>query len=153
MRISWLSINQGAQLDANGGRFLLAFLMWQNLRSTAERVPTPASQPLSNQQQALGIEDVMWAAISSSEEDLLKCCFPSGYQNQPWPAFSAVGVCYWVKGDSALRAIAEGCAKVAFSQSKNPDDCALFYVALGKLPVLAGLYQMAQQKRVADTLR
>ena len=48
--------------------------------------------------------------------------------------------------DDQLRELIEKCAKGEFAKTKNADDCALLFVVVDRVNVLAGLYKATQNK-------
>lgn len=63
-----------------------------------------------------------------------------------------LGAGFWLTDAAALRTQAEAMARLAYSVSRDPHDCALLYLSLGKRPMLLNLFRTSSNKKVADFL-
>lgn len=95
--------------------------------------------------------EVAWALQSDCHSTLLDLCLDR-LGDHSWPALRSVGAGLWLPaGDALLRAV-DGAAKAAFSASKDPEACALFYLALGKKRALVALCRAVQNTKLHDFL-
>ncbi|KAK2077699.1 hypothetical protein QBZ16_004545 [Prototheca wickerhamii] len=70
-----------------------------------------------------------------------------------WENLRRLGAGFWLRDERLMADTAEAVAKARFAASKrNPESCALLYIALGKRAALQGLYRAAGQRRQADFL-
>lgn len=60
----------------------------------------------------------------------------------------AVGAGFWLSDPEALKAQAEALARAQYARNKDAHDCALLYLALGRKPVLQGLFRTSNNKKV-----
>tara|TARA_B100000795_G_scaffold223100_1_gene178182 strand:- start:464 stop:967 length:504 start_codon:yes stop_codon:yes gene_type:complete len=84
--------------------------------------------------------DVAWAMQSQCHSTILETFQASGARKD-WQALRALGAGFWLPQGDALRAALDTAAKVQFASRKDPQDCALLFVALGKKGQLQGLYK------------
>ena len=116
-----------------GARFLLRALTARELlRGGDGEAAAPARLVTS--------ADVAWAVLSQCHVTILETFLASGARND-WPALRALGAGFWLPQGDPLRAALDAAAKVQFARSKDPQDCALLFVALGKKGQLQGLYK------------
>lgn len=69
-----------------------------------------------------------------------------------WPQLRGLGAGLWLVDAAAARAVAELLARSQFSRHRDPYECALMYLALGKRAVLQSLFRQANNVRIADFL-
>ncbi|CAL5224911.1 g7676 [Coccomyxa viridis] len=69
-----------------------------------------------------------------------------------WPRLRQAGVGFWMTDPKQVRQLAEQLAKAQFAAKRDPHDCALIYIALGKKTLLQGLFRSAQHKKQAEFL-
>lgn len=133
-------------LDPCGARFALL------AQSHLELSKTP-SLPLS----------IVANAVHSSSRDALMDIFLSsapannsraseGEANRMWDRAKALGAGWWVSTTSECKKLAERIARADFSANRNPDDAALWYIALGRRTTLAALYKAQQNTKMAQFL-
>ena len=116
-----------------GARFLLRALTARDLlRGGDGEAAAPAGLVTS--------ADVAWAVLSQCHVTILETFQGSGARND-WPALRALGAGFWLPQGDPLRAALDAAAKVQFARRKDPQDCALLFVALGKKGQLQGLYK------------
>ncbi|KAK9861889.1 hypothetical protein WJX84_003839 [Apatococcus fuscideae] len=75
-----------------------------------------------------------------------------GVGQHTWPALRACGAGFWLRDASMARAEAEAVAKATYAATRDPSDVALFYMGLGRKPLLQGLLRSSQQVKLADFL-
>lgn len=64
-----------------------------------------------------------------------------------WPTVRQHGLCMWVSSLPLLMDITEKIAKTVYSLTKNPNEAALFYVALGKIKLLSKLFDADKEPK------
>ena len=117
-----------------GARFLLRALTARDLlRGDDGEAAAPAGLVTS--------ADVAWAIQSQCHLTILESFLASGARKE-WQALRALGAGFWLPQGDALRAALDTAAKVQFASRKDPQDCALLFVALGKKGQLQGLYKV-----------
>lgn len=96
-------------------------------------------------------EELCWAIQSATTTEVLddltndECGVKAD-----WRIIKRLGVPIWLRKDEDLRVMIEKCAKEEFSRTKNADDCALFFVLVDRVKVLAGLYKATQNIRLYE---
>ena len=122
----------GMAVDACGGRYIL-YALAESSTAPAPAVPAAA---------------VAWAVLSECHPTLLEiCCRERGGDND-WASLRALGVGYWLPNGDVLRTALEAAAKVQFTKRKDPHDCALLYIGLGKKKVLQALCKAVQEQKL-----
>lgn len=128
--------NQVSFLDANGLKFLLGhklFRMHKGLQSS------------------MTFRDFSWALHSDNRDDLADKVLQEG--TYLWPAAKEVGLSFWASEDS-FRTYFENIGRNYFTKTRDPVQCALYYLALGKKQVLVGLWKVcAGHKEQQKTLK
>ena len=129
-------------LDDCGLRFLLAMKHFSYLLKClrpAERIKV--------QKQGLGMDNIIWAFHSESEE-LLEM-IPSVRKGTPtWNELRELGVGWWVTNNTTLKRLVEKLAKAAFQKNQDPLDAAVFYLAMKKKSLVWGLYRSIKDERM-----
>ena len=87
------------------------------MRSTIETYLCPAAEPQSG--------------VSPSMGDTTRRLI---VQQKPltWEFLKKVGAGFWLTDAAVIRSVAEALAKAQFAVRRDPHDCALIYIALGK---------------------
>ncbi|CAJ1950442.1 unnamed protein product, partial [Sphenostylis stenocarpa] len=86
----------------------------------------------------------VWAYHS----DCLDNLFGSVIPNEPsWQEMRALGLGFWYANIPQLRARMEKLARAQYLKNKNPKDCALLYIALNRIQVLAGLFKISKDEK------
>lgn len=67
-----------------------------------------------------------------------------------WQTARRIGAGWWLSTSHAAKTLVERIARAEFNDSRNPDNVALWYVALGKAKTLAALYKAQQNLRMAE---
>eukprot|EP00798_Chlamydomonas_sp_ICE-L_P019172 gene19172-25781_t len=65
-----------------------------------------------------------------------------------WPQYRRLGVGLWLTDPPAVQGAAEALAKAQYSRNKDPYDCMLMYIALGKRAMLINLFRQANNRKV-----
>ncbi|KAG9184939.1 hypothetical protein G6011_11769 [Alternaria panax] len=122
-------------IDDNAGRFLLFFR--QHVLSEIHK-----GLPIS-------WREIIWAFHSGSQDILVDLVSRHFSGRMMWQHAKECGVFMWMSDINALRAQFEVIARNEYTKTeeKNPVDCALYYMALRKKPVLVGLWRMATWSR------
>ncbi|KAF3659150.1 putative dof zinc finger protein DOF2.5-like [Capsicum annuum] len=85
-----------------------------------------------------------WAFHSDCQENLLD----SLLSKQPsWQEMRDMGVGLWYTGVAQLRLKMEKLARQQYLKNKDPKACALLYIALNRLQVLAGLFKISKDEK------
>eukprot|EP00257_Ricinus_communis_P018591 XP_015577351.1 uncharacterized protein LOC8263496 [Ricinus communis] len=85
-----------------------------------------------------------WAFHSDCQETLLGSFLP----NEPsWKEMQALGVGFWFTNNAQLRTRMEKLARMQYLRNRDPKDCALLYVALNRIQVLAGLFKISKDEK------
>ena len=119
-------------MDA-GARFLLRALTARDLLRNVEGEAAAPDGLVTS-------ADVAWAIQSQCHSTILETFLASGAPKD-WQALRALGAGFWLPQGDSLRAALDTAAKVQFACRKDPQDCALLFVALGKKGQLQGLYK------------
>ncbi|XWX00980.1 hypothetical protein V2A60_009005 [Cordyceps javanica] len=119
-------------MDENGARFMLFF------RQHALRKGRTSEIQLS-------WREINWAYHSTTQDILVDFVTRQTHGPMLWRHARESGLFMWIADISALRAQFEIVARNEYtnSETKNPVDCSLFYLALKKKTVLQGLWRMA----------
>ncbi|KIV94793.1 hypothetical protein PV10_02525 [Exophiala mesophila] len=95
-------------------------------------------------------KDVPWSAIalatrSTSQEILINLVTTHHGGKLTWDAARSSGLFCWASDLETLRTQMENVARTEYTkhEDRNPVDCSLYYLALGKKNVLLGLWRMA----------
>ncbi|KAH7083134.1 RAVE protein 1 C terminal-domain-containing protein [Paraphoma chrysanthemicola] len=121
-------------IDDNAGRFLLFFR--QHVLS-------------EGQKKTISWREIVWAFHSGSQDILSDLVSRHFNGRMLWEHAKECGLFMWMMDINALRAQFEVIARNEYTKTeeKNPVDCALYYLALRKKPVLCGLWRMATWAR------
>ncbi|XP_061370355.1 uncharacterized protein LOC133313063 [Gastrolobium bilobum] len=86
----------------------------------------------------------VWAYHSDCLENLFGSVIP----NEPsWQEMRALGMGFWYASIPQLRSRMEKLARAQYLKNKNPKDCALLYIALNRIQVLAGLFKISKDEK------
>ncbi|GFR41681.1 hypothetical protein Agub_g2427 [Astrephomene gubernaculifera] len=69
-----------------------------------------------------------------------------------WPLLRKVGAGFWLADPRVVREQAEALAKAQYARRKEPYDCALLYLALGRKALLLSLFRQASNLKIAEFL-
>ncbi|CAM8911029.1 unnamed protein product [Rhodiola kirilowii] len=87
---------------------------------------------------------ICWAFHSDCQENLFGSLLP----NEPsWSDMRAIGFGFWFTDATQLRTKMEKLARLQYLKNKDPKDCALLYVALNRIQVLAGLFKISRDEK------
>lgn len=110
----------------------------------------PLAQRAQLQRQGLGPHHLVWAFHSETQEELVQLIPSFQKANTRWAELKELGVAWWVRSNQLLRKIIEKVAKSSFQAKNDPLDAALYYMALRKKNIIAGLYRSVSDKRMSD---
>ncbi|KAF7597537.1 regulator of (H+)-ATPase in vacuolar membrane [Aspergillus hancockii] len=125
-------------MDGNAARYLL-FFRQHMLRRT---------QGVANKD-TVSWREIVWAFHSGSQDILLDLVSRQFGGKMVWKAAKESGLFMWLSSPTAIRAQLEVVARNEYTKTeeKNPIDCSLYYMALGKKNILQGLWRMAYWHR------
>ncbi|KAK2971720.1 hypothetical protein RJ640_004014 [Escallonia rubra] len=125
-------------LDEPGRRFWVA-VRFQKLYFVRRFGRLPSVEDL-----VIDSELTAWAFHSDCQENL----FNSLLSNEPsWQEMRNIGVGFWYTNATQLRLKMEKLARQQYLKSKDPKACALLYIALNRLQVLAGLFKISKDEK------
>ncbi|PHH72870.1 hypothetical protein CDD82_5768 [Ophiocordyceps australis] len=130
-------------MDENGARFMVLY------RQHALRKGHAGDKYIS-------WREINWAFHSGSQDMLAGFVTRQAHGDFLWENARESGIFMWLTDAEALRSKFEMVARNEYTKgdTKNPVDCSLFYLALGKKTVLQGLWRMASwNKEQAATQR
>ncbi|EKV08590.1 WD repeat protein [Penicillium digitatum] len=125
-------------MDDNAARYLL-FFRQHMLRRT---------QGVANKD-TVSWREIVWAYHSSSQDILTDLVSRQFNGKLTWKAARESGLFMWLSDSVAVKAQLEILARCEYikTEEKNPIDCTLYYLALGKKNVLQGLWRIAHWNR------
>lgn len=125
-------------LDESGRRF------WVTLRFQQLLFSQRFGRSASLEELVVDSELIVWAFHSDCQETLFGSVLPS---DPSWQEMRTLGVGFWFTNATQLRTKLEKLARMQYLKKKDPKDCALLYVALNRLQVLAGLFKISKDER------
>ncbi|KAK7518148.1 RAVE protein 1 C terminal-domain-containing protein [Phyllosticta citriasiana] len=143
-------------IDDNGCRFLLFFrqkFLREGQRNGAVKrdgvVTVNGHHEETRQGEVISWREMTWAYHSGSQDILLDLVGRHFQGRLGWKEARKAGVFMWMTDLNALRSQFEVIARNEYTKTeeRNPVDCALYYLALRKKPVLVGLWRMATWSR------
>lgn len=87
---------------------------------------------------------VAWAFQSDCQDNLLSSILSA---EPSWLEMRNLGAGYWFSSASQLRTRMEKLARLQYLKNKDPKDCALLYLALNRIQVLAGLFKVRKDEK------
>ncbi|KAL4869749.1 hypothetical protein BDV12DRAFT_167152 [Aspergillus spectabilis] len=125
-------------MDDNAARYLL-FLRQHMLRK---------SQGIA-EDATVSWREIVWASHSNSQDILLDLSSRQFGGKLSWKAARETGMFMWLSNTTTIREQLEVVARNEYTKTeeKNPIDCSLYYLALGKKNILQGLWRMAHWNR------
>uniref|UniRef100_A0A224YX63 DmX-like protein 2 n=1 Tax=Rhipicephalus zambeziensis TaxID=60191 RepID=A0A224YX63_9ACAR len=110
----------------------------------------PLAQRAQLQRHGLGPHNLVWAFHSETQEELAQLIPALQKPTLRWSELRELGIGWWVRSNQLLRRIIEKLAKSSFTAKQNPLDAALYYMAMKKKTILAGLFRTVNDKRMSD---
>lgn len=125
-------------LDEPGRRF------WVALRFQQLHFQRKFARAASIEEMIINSRLFVWAYHSDCVGNLFGSVIP----NEPsWQEMRALGMGFWYANIPQLRARMEKLARAQYLKNKNPKDCALLYIALNRVQVLAGLFKISRDEK------
>ncbi|XP_059651214.1 uncharacterized protein LOC132298889 [Cornus florida] len=87
---------------------------------------------------------VAWAFHSDCQENLLGSLL---HNESSWQEMRSIGFGFWYTNATQLRLKMEKLARQQYLKNKDPKACALLYIALNRLQVLAGLFKISKDEK------
>ncbi|KAK1376621.1 DmX-like protein 2 [Heracleum sosnowskyi] len=125
-------------LDKSGRRFWVA-VRFQHLYFVRRFSRMPSEGELVVNTSMIG-----WAFHSDCQENLFDSLLPN---ESSWHEMRNIGVGYWYTNSTQLRLKMEKLARHQYLKTKDPKACALLYIALNRLQVLAGLFKISKDEK------
>jgi len=93
-----------------------------------------------------------WALHSEAQEFILEKCPGLGAKgaDMTWEDLRAHGAGYWINSLETLKKYIEIIARNQFTKTKEPLDCAIWYLAMRKKKILWGLFKSVHDQRLAS---
>eukprot|EP00004_Rigifila_ramosa_P015578 TRINITY_DN3623_c0_g1_i2.p1 TRINITY_DN3623_c0_g1~~TRINITY_DN3623_c0_g1_i2.p1 ORF type:complete len:1527 (-),score=308.60 TRINITY_DN3623_c0_g1_i2:136-4659(-) len=138
-----LALCETADLDLPALRFLFA---WRQFYWKHRNIKVSSHATLCSR-------DCVFALHSSSQSTLLNQCLRP-YSELSWAILRPMCVAFWLKNPTDLVTLADNLASAQYRKKRDPNDCALLYLALGKRLALINLFSnFSSGKKVAEFLR
>lgn len=132
------SVSAYESLDTPGRRF------WVAVRFQQLYFHRRFGRSASTEQLVVDSGLIGWAFQSDCQEIL----FGSVLSNESsWQEMRAMGVGFWFTNTTQLRTKMEKLARSQYLRNKDPKACALLYIALNRLQVLAGLFKISKDEK------
>ncbi|XP_056160339.1 uncharacterized protein LOC115686969 isoform X2 [Syzygium oleosum] len=125
-------------LDEPGRRF------WVSVRYEQLHFLQKCGRMASMEELVIDSASICWAFHSDCQDNLLDSFLSNA---SSWQEMRAIGVGLWLTDASQLRARMEKLARSQYLKRKDPKDCALLYVSLNRLQVLAGLFKLSRDEK------
>ncbi|KAI8640796.1 RAVE protein 1 C terminal-domain-containing protein [Parasitella parasitica] len=140
--------SQGESLDENGARFTALLENHFHLNK---------SLPQDQRQMQLECRDFVWALHSQSQDLLLERCIRLCDNKLVWEDARHLGLFVWLQKIDVVRDQMSNIARNIYlsksSESRDPVDCTLFYLALRKKTLLEGLWKTASSHKEQAAMR
>ncbi|CAH8387038.1 unnamed protein product [Eruca vesicaria subsp. sativa] len=127
-----------ASLDEAGRRF------WITLRFKQLYLARSSGKPASIEELDIDSSMIGWAFHSESQENLSGSLLPI---ESSWQQMRSLGFGFWYSDVAQLRPRMEKLARQQYLKNKKPKDCALLYIALNRIQVLAGLFKISKDEK------
>ncbi|KFK37434.1 hypothetical protein AALP_AA4G256500 [Arabis alpina] len=127
-----------ASLDEAGRRF------WVTLRFKQLYLARSSGKTASVEELDIDSSMIGWAFHSESQENLSDSLLPN---ESSWQQMRSLGFGFWYSNVAQLRSRMEKLARQQYLKKKNPRDCALLYIALNRIQVLAGLFKISRDEK------
>ncbi|CAH2057724.1 unnamed protein product [Thlaspi arvense] len=127
-----------ASLDEAGRRF------WVTLRFKQLYLARSSGKTAFIEELDIDSSMIGWAFHSESQENLVGSLLPN---ESSWQQMRSLGFGFWYSNVAQLRSRMEKLARQQYLKNKNPKDCALLYIALNRIQVLAGLFKISRDEK------
>ncbi|GAB4861575.1 hypothetical protein Ancab_036768 [Ancistrocladus abbreviatus] len=125
-------------LDAPGRRF------WCSVRLQQLDFSRRYGRMPSTEELIVDSRLIAWAFHSDSQENLFNAFFVT---EASWNEMRNMGVGFWFTNAAQLRQKMEKLARFQYLKNKDPKACALLYIALNRIQVLAGLFKISKDEK------
>ncbi|KAI4369823.1 hypothetical protein MLD38_018227 [Melastoma candidum] len=125
-------------LDDPGRRFWIA-VRYRQLHFQRKFAKVASLEELS-----VDSASVCWAFQSECQENILDAFLP---KESTWQELRAMGFGLWFNDLTKIRPKMEKMARLQYLKRKDPKDCALLYIALNRVQVLAGLFKLSKDEK------
>ncbi|XP_042756917.1 uncharacterized protein LOC111876767 isoform X1 [Lactuca sativa] len=125
-------------LDIPGRRFWVA-VRFQQLYCVRRLGRPPSKGDL-----VINSSLIAWAFQSDCQESLFESLLNN---DSSWDEMRTMGVGFWYTNQAQLRVKMERLAKQQFLKNRDPKACALLYIALNRIQVLAGLFKISKDEK------
>uniref|UniRef100_A0A7N0UFG9 RAVE complex protein Rav1 C-terminal domain-containing protein n=1 Tax=Kalanchoe fedtschenkoi TaxID=63787 RepID=A0A7N0UFG9_KALFE len=125
-------------LDEPGRRF------WVPVRFQMMLTHKKSGQLPSMQDLMIDSKTICWAFHSDCQENLFSSLLPN---EASWSDMRAIGFGFWFTDATKLRTKMEKLARFQYLKNKDPKSCALLYIALNRVQVLAGLFKISKDEK------
>ncbi|GAV71152.1 WD40 domain-containing protein/Rav1p_C domain-containing protein [Cephalotus follicularis] len=125
-------------LDVPGQRF------WLTLRFQQLHIFQRLGRSASVEELVVDSRLMGWAFHSDCQETLVNSFVTN---ESSWQEMQTLGIGYWFTNVTQLRTRIERLARIQYLKKKDPKDCALLYIALNRLQVLAGLFKISKAEK------
>lgn len=149
-----LSSLERSWVDMAAVRFALTVRYFHWMKRT-NRLPTELRESRlgTSPNHTLASLSWCWGLHCSDHQQLVDLCIPPADLNAcVWENVRMFGIPLWCSDNTVLRQLAERLAKQHFLLHRDPADCALFYILLGKKGALQTLYKTARDDKLAGFL-
>ncbi|TMW68545.1 hypothetical protein Poli38472_006013 [Pythium oligandrum] len=146
--------NTGKAKDEAALRFITS-LMWPYKSSDVgpkNSVELESADASDSSPSGICSEQIAWAAVSDCQAELLEECFPPT-MTLSMKDLTQLRLPFWVKSATRLTQYAEKVAQAEYASTRDPFRVALLYVLLGKIKLLSNLFNMGNEKKIAELLR
>ncbi|GAB2231200.1 hypothetical protein Droror1_Dr00027489 [Drosera rotundifolia] len=125
-------------LDEPGKRF------WSSVRLHQLDISRRYGRMSSIEELDISSSLIAWAFHSDCQETL----FSSILSAEPsWLEMRKIGIGFWYSDAAQLRGKMEKLARLQYLKNKDPKACALLYIALNRIQVLAGLFKLSRDEK------
>ncbi|QDZ23300.1 hypothetical protein A3770_10p58180 [Chloropicon primus] len=144
-------------MSATDERLVLSYLYQSSFSSaipTRESAPPSLSNQAKEEEKVWGLTEVdgFWGLLNK-DKDLLMQLLGTLSRKFTWNEIRHSGLGYWIDSKAAAQTLFEKIAKAEFLRKRDPHDCAIFYLALKKVTVVAGLCRATNNTKLGDFLK
>ncbi|KAJ4797154.1 transducin family protein / WD-40 repeat family protein [Rhynchospora pubera] len=119
-------------------------MFWVSVQFQRRYLAQKFNRSVNEQDWHVGSALIAWAFQSACKDDLLSSTLSS---EPTWSEMKALGIGFWYNDVAQLRAKMEKLARMQYLKNKDPKECALLYIALNRIQVLAGLFKISRDEK------
>lgn len=123
-------------IDNAGAKFLLS-----------AKINTFVAKSSPLQSKGMSSYELAWALHSESEEAMIDTLLGP---TPDWAACNRIGIGFWLKSPTVLRGLFDKLCKSAFLKNRDPNDAALYYLALNKKSALTALFKATKDDKLVN---